>query len=101
MGGYTFSAGSVQTLPKPQKFKKVRTKADIRNDPRVKEMWHEEDSGWFAALRCGDDPQNGVSWMYCIHGVFCSCLIEDTIAALCEQLNEQVELYSCPIEGGE
>ena len=63
---YTFFAGRNLPLPEVRKHKKVRTKADIRNDPRVKEMWHEESNGWFVSLRCGDDPEKKKSWMFCI-----------------------------------
>jgi len=87
-------------LPTPRKYNKVRTKADIRRDPRVEELWLEE-SGWWVNLRVGNDHEQKKFWRFHIENTYSSCLHEDTIAELCRQLNEEVVLMSEPIEGGE
>lgn len=74
-----------------KKYKKVRTLTDIENDPRVSEIWREDD-GFFG----DDDNPNGNYWVALKAGfqVYGNCqhvIHEPTIAQVCEVLNDAEE----------
>ena len=66
------------------KYRKARTRKDVENDPRVKEIWNEGEDGWWAYLH------PGWIWdgeLHCIH--------EDTIKDVCDALNFAVSPCDC------
>ena len=81
--------------PRARKFRRVRSKADIQNDPRVTDMWLEE-SGYWVKMRTGYHEKLDRSWMFSRPDYFSSCLHEDTISELCRQLNEEVTILTAP-----
>ena len=58
-------------------FKKTRTLGDLRNDPRVKEVYQDSDGYWVSL----NSP-----W----HWGGCGTVHEDTIKECCNQLNHSV-----------
>jgi hypothetical protein len=65
--------------------RKPRTLADLRSDPRVAEIWREDD-GCF-----GDRASYWLALAPGLNWDGCSCLHEATVADLCERIGEVVE----------
>ena len=73
------------------KFKKCRTKKDIENDPRVDEIWHENegferDSSWWCYLKPGWQAYG--NQQHSIH--------EETIKDVCSVLEDVTEWANDP-----
>jgi len=69
----------------PQTTRKPRTLADLRNDPRVVEIWREEDGCFGARSSYWVALAPGYSWEGC------SCLHEPTVSDLCARIGDVVK----------
>lgn len=67
------------------RYRKPRTLAELRRDPRVAEIWREDD-GCF-----GDRPSYWLALASGFNWEGCSTLHEATVADLCAQIEHVVE----------
>lgn len=86
----------IADLIDPAKLRKVRTKADIEDDPRVEELWS-EDNGWGAGSSCDWWCSLKPGWSWCPET---HCIHEGTVREVCGVLNREVEACeaSCPCQ---